>query len=161
MLVADDYLLEAGGPEYRSSSSDLTSSVCHKEELSGSRDGPVTSLRPVTSMSVFFEEGLGRVMYVAGALECERPFLTPLYKFMSLHPRGSVRKVPAYVSFFLAHLSKQTEENRHYSCAAEQRSSAVSPRVDAQASEGRTGPGSGPERDTRPVDVTMIQHRSY
>ena len=47
-----------------------------------------------------FEEGLGRVMYVAGALEYERPFLAPLYKFMSLHPRGSVRKVPAYVSFF-------------------------------------------------------------
>ena len=80
-------------------------------------------------------------MYVAGALEYERPFLAPLYKFMSLHPRGSVRKVPAYVSFFLAHLSRQIEENRHHSCATEQRSSAVSPRVDAQASESRTGLG--------------------
>ena len=86
-----------------------------------------------------FEEGFGRVAYVAGALEHERPFLAPLYKFMSLRPRGSVRKVPAYVSFFLAHLSKQIEENRHHSCATEQRSSVVSPRVDAQASEGRTG----------------------
>ena len=86
MLVADDFLLEAGGPD-------------------------------------------------------ERPFLAPLYKFMSLHPRGSVRNVPAHVSFFLAHLSRQIEENRHYSCATEQRSSAVSPRVDAQASESRTGLG--------------------
>ena len=46
------------------------------------------------------EEGLGRVMYVAGALEYERPFLAPLYKFMTVHPRGSDRKVLAYVSFF-------------------------------------------------------------
>ena len=75
-------------------------------------------------------------MYVAGALEYERPFLAPLYKFMSLHPRGSVRKVPAR-----SHLSKQIEENKHYSCATDQRSSAVSLRVDAQASEGRTGLG--------------------
>ena len=28
-----------------------------------------------------FEEGLGRIMFVAGALEHERPFLAPLYKF--------------------------------------------------------------------------------
>ena len=82
MLVADDYLLEAGGPEYRSalmaffvlcafsgapqgtsypgsdssSSSDLTSSVYRKEELSGSRDGPVRSLRPVTSTSVLLRK---------------------------------------------------------------------------------------------------------
>ena len=88
MLVADDSLLEAGGPEYAhgilcalcsvrcptlmeqnskreetsypgsdsSSSSDLTSSVCHKEELSGSRDGPVRSFRPVTSTSVLLRK---------------------------------------------------------------------------------------------------------
>ena len=47
-----------------------------------------------------FEEGLGRVMYVVGALEYERPFLAPLYKFMALHARGTVRRVPAYVSFY-------------------------------------------------------------
>ena len=28
-----------------------------------------------------FEEGLGRIMFVAGSLEHERPFLGPLYKF--------------------------------------------------------------------------------
>ena len=46
-----------------------------------------------------FEEGLGRIMHVAGALEFERPFLAPLYKFMNLHPRDSVRRVPACVAF--------------------------------------------------------------
>ena len=44
-----------------------------------------------------FEEGLGRTMFVVGALELERPFLAPLYRFMSLHPRSSVRRVPPYV----------------------------------------------------------------
>ena len=32
-----------------------------------------------------FEEGLGRIMYVAGALDYERPFLGPLYRFLALH----------------------------------------------------------------------------
>ena len=39
-----------------------------------------------------FEEGLGRIMFVAGALEHERPFLGPLYKFLTMHPRDSVRR---------------------------------------------------------------------
>ena len=88
-----------------------------------------------------FEEGLGRVMYVAGALEYERPFLAPLYKFLSLHPRGSVRTVPAYVAFFLNFLATQIEECRHTSCAEVLLSSTCAPRVDAQASETRTGIG--------------------
>ena len=54
-----------------------------------------------------FEEGLGRVMYVTRALEYERPFLRLLWKFMSLHPRDSVKAVPPYVSFFLGHLAEQ------------------------------------------------------
>ena len=88
-----------------------------------------------------FEEGLGRVMYVAGALQYERPFLAPLYKFLSMHPRGSTRTVPAYVSFFLNYLAKQIEECRHSSCSEELLSSFVVPRVDAQASVSRTGIG--------------------
>ena len=46
-----------------------------------------------------FEESLGRIMFVVGALELERPFLGPLCRFMSLHPRSSVRRVPPYVRF--------------------------------------------------------------
>ena len=51
-------------------------------EPSGSSDGSKTS-RPHTKMALTqFEEGLGRVMYVAGSPEHERPFLGPLYRFM-------------------------------------------------------------------------------
>ena len=88
-----------------------------------------------------FEEGLGRIMYVLGALEFERPFLGPLYRFLTLQPRGSVRRVPSYVSFILRYLARQVERNRHYPCAVDQLPAEHSPRVDAQASRERTGIG--------------------
>ena len=40
-----------------------------------------------------FEEGMGSIMFVAGALECERPFLGPLYKIITLHPRNPAAHV--------------------------------------------------------------------
>ena len=46
-----------------------------------------------------FEEDLGRIASVAGALEFERPFLAPLDRFLTLHPRGSTRRVPACVFY--------------------------------------------------------------
>ena len=85
-----------------------------------------------------FEEGLGRVMHVAGALEYGRPFLGPLYKFTSLHPRDSVRAVPPHVSFFLRHLEDQ---RRHHDCSMKMYADELPPRVDAQASAERTGIG--------------------
>ena len=89
----------------------------------------------------WFEDGLGRVMHVVGALELERPFLGPLYRYMSLHPRNSVQKVPGYVRFFLRFLADQIATTRHYHCALELHASPLAPRVDAQASDTRTGIG--------------------
>ena len=40
-------------------------------------------------------------MFVAGALEHERPFLVPLYKFLTMHPRDSIRRVPPVCLFYL------------------------------------------------------------
>ena len=54
-----------------------------------------------------FEEGLGRTMFVAGALEHERPSLAPLYKFLTMHPRDTIRRVPPYVSFIMKYLSRE------------------------------------------------------
>ena len=88
-----------------------------------------------------FEEGLGRIMFVVGALVLERPFLGPLYRFMSLHPRSSVRRVPPYVRFFLRYLADRVSGSRHYNCAVSMESTTVAPRVDAQASSERTGIG--------------------
>ena len=55
----------------------------------------------------FFEEGLGTITYVAGALEHKRSFLSPLHKFLALHPRGSVRRVPSYIRFILKYFASE------------------------------------------------------
>ena len=88
-----------------------------------------------------FEEGLGRIMYVVGALELEHPFFGPLYRYMSLHPRNTVQRVLGNVRFFLQYLADQISETRHYRCAVELHASLLAPRVDAQASSNRTGIG--------------------
>ena len=84
-----------------------------------------------------FEEGLGRIEDVAGTLEFERPFLGTLCKFLTIHPRGSVRRVPPYVAFILKCMAHQVERSRHYPCASEM----ISSEVDVQASGERTGIG--------------------
>ena len=99
-----------------------------------------------------FEEGLGRIMNVAGALDYERPFLGPLYRFLALHPRNTTRHVPSHVAFILRYLSAQISKTRHCECAREMRSTMLAPRVDAQASDTRTGIGGWePKLDKRGV----------
>ena len=88
-----------------------------------------------------FEEVLGRIMFVVGALELQRPFLEPLCRFTTIHPRGSVRRVPPYVKFLLRHLAEQVSRTRHHPRAAERVTEDTAARVDAQASDTRTGIG--------------------
>ena len=106
-------------------------------------------------------ESLSRFMYAAGALEHERSFLGPLYRFMSLHPRGPVRAVPPFVRFFLKYPSDQIARRRHYPCEVEMQFLANAPRVDAQASETRTGLGAGTcsQRPTRSMAITSVLPR--
>ena len=72
-----------------------------------------TTAEQETEPRAKFEEGLGRAMYVTSALEHERPFMAPLCKFMTIHPRHSVQAVPSYVAFFLRFLAGQAEHRRH------------------------------------------------
>ena len=169
--MADDFHLEAGGCRYRAALISFfvlcaTARIplswgktagggrCNLGRIRGAASHLLSrwAQKIVDSTSVnvsVFEEGLGGVMFVAGALEYERPFLGPLHRFMSLHPRNSIRLVPAYVKFFLSHLSAQNGICRHYTCAVEIHSWDTAPRVDAQASEGRSGIGGwAPVRNT-------------
>ena len=143
LLVADDYHLDAGGPEYRgaincffvfcsvigvplswrkTAGGDTVSWVgfellqrSYKIGLSERRAQwfqrwtRETALSGCVRMSAF-EECIGRVVYVTGALEFERP-LSALYRFLT-----------------------------------ELISSDIALRVDAQASEGRTGVGRSTKR---------------
>ena len=88
-----------------------------------------------------FEEGLGRIMFVAGAFEHERPLLGPLYRFISIHPREATRRVPPYVKFILRYLAAEIKKQRHYTRGTRMTTADYSPRVDAQASATRTGIG--------------------
>ena len=117
--------------------------------------------RPVVNMDNF-EEGLGRLMYAAGALEYERPCLVPLYKFLNVHPRGSTRKLPSFVAFILRHLSNQVERERHLSCATRMLPTDTSPRVDTRVRETRTGnrrvaTSSSHARSSRSLALTLVQ----
>ena len=88
-----------------------------------------------------FEEALGRIVFATSALELLRPFLAPLYASAASGPRDSVRPVPAYVAFFLRFLAGAVERERHSKCAATLVQEERAPRVDAQASDDRTGVG--------------------
>ena len=88
-----------------------------------------------------FEEALGRIVFATSALELLRPFLSPLYAFASSGLRDSVRPIPAYVAFFLRFLARSVERERHSQCAATLVQEERAPRVDAQASDERTGVG--------------------
>ena len=85
-----------------------------------------------------FEEALGRMVFATGALELLRPFLVPFYAFATSGPIDSVRPVPAYVSF-LRFLARSVEQERHTQCGADVIHEEGGPRVDAQASDERTG----------------------
>ena len=52
-----------------------------------------------------------------------------------------MRKVPAYVKYFLRYLSRQVSLSRHYNGAMFMHPWDTAPRVDAQASQDRTGIG--------------------
>ena len=87
-------------------------------------------------------------MFVAGALEHERPYLAPLYKFLTMHPRNSARRVPPYVAFILRYLAGEISKKRHYKCGTKLTTADCTPRVDDQASDTRTGIGGWfPARD--------------
>ncbi len=84
-----------------------------------------------------FRSCLGRLSFVAGALEYDKPFLAPLFAFSSRHPRGGLHKVPLYVRMVLEFLADRIARRRHYPSATRAHDAAEAFRVDAHA-EGET-----------------------
>ena len=97
-----------------------------------------------------FEEGLGRITWELW--NTRELFLSPLYKFLALHQRGSVRRIPSYVRFILKYLASEIARYRHFECAVELRDNMRAIRVDAQASVSRVW---FPEVDASGVPNTM------
>ncbi len=78
-------------------------------------------------------EGLGRLSFVAGALTFERPFLSPLFAYLSFHPAHSTRPLPIFVRVILHFLAQRLRRRRHYQCGGRESAAAHGPRVDARA----------------------------
>ena len=70
--------------------------------------------------------------YVAGALEIERLFLEPLYRFFSPRSCTSNRRVPPCVRSILNNLADQISHCMHFTCSSKIRHTPISPCVDAQ-----------------------------
>ena len=47
------------------------------------------------------EEGVGRLSFIAGMLEYDRPFLSAICRFLAVEERDVVRPLPAYALFSL------------------------------------------------------------
>ncbi len=88
-----------------------------------------------------FTAGLGRLVFVTGALEYERPFLSPLFAWLSRQNRRGLKKLPCYVCLVMHHLAGRIAERRHYPSAERRVRDGVPFRVDAHASGEEIGIG--------------------
>ncbi len=85
----------------------------------------------------YLRSGLGRLAFVVGALEWERPFLAPFYAFLSRQPRQGFRSLPLYVRLTAQYMAARLALRRSYPSAATWVQGVEPFRIDASA-EGTT-----------------------
>ena len=78
-------------------------------------------------------EALGRLVFVYGALHYDRPFLAPLFAFLSLHRAGVTRRLPVYVLVVLRWLRGRLRARRTLPMKQRARLDKAILRVDAKA----------------------------
>ena len=150
LLVGDDFHLDASGREYRTAllCFFVLCDICRipltwNKTAGGDTVAWVELLHASSELGISQRRAEGFIKWTTeianstymnmSRYEEGKPFLGPLCRFLSLHPRVSVRRVPPYVSFTLSHLSRQVAQCRHFPCTA--------PNLDPQASAERTGRG--------------------
>ena len=95
-----------------------------------------------------FRSAIGRLSFVVGALEWERPFLAPLFSFVSRHRRGGLQVLPLYVRVVAKFLAQRISRRRMYPSAVEWKKGQEAYRVDAKAEGEMIGIGGWlPKRD--------------
>ena len=94
-------------------------------------------------------QALGRMVYVYGALEWDRPFMAPLFTLLATRPPGSTALLPAFVRAAMLWLRERLRERRVQPCRRQITRSEGSFRVDAKAdSQGVAIGGWAPARGT-------------
>ena len=80
-----------------------------------------------------FRSALGRLSFVVGALEWEKPFLAPMFNFCSRHKRGGLQTVPLYIRIVTKFLAERIQRRRMYPSALLRSKDCEAFRVDAKA----------------------------
>ncbi len=97
-----------------------------------------------------FRAALGRLGFIAGALEFERPFLAPLYAFLARAAGDGPRTLPLYVTTVLVHLATRFAARRLYPSTVKRVKTLEAFRVDAHADGDVVGVGGWlPARDAQ------------
>ena len=101
-------------------------------------------------------DALGRMVFVYGALQYDKPFLAPLFAFLSVHQIGVVRRLPLYALIVMRWLRDRLRVRRSHVVRRRTTIAGSVLRVDAKA-EGLTVAVGGwaPVRDERgQIDVS-------
>ncbi len=77
--------------------------------------------------------GLGRLAFVVGALEWERPFLAPFYAFLARQPRWGLRQLPLFVRLISHYVASRLSLRRRYPSAVVRLQGTEPFRIDASA----------------------------
>ncbi len=88
-----------------------------------------------------FRSELGRLSFICGALEYERPFLSALYSFLGTCKRDGTRALPRFVAVACEYLASRIELRRLYPSAVRRGRTTTAPRVDARAEGNEIGIG--------------------
>ncbi len=86
-------------------------------------------------------DGLGRLAFAVGALAYDRPFLAPIYGYVSRHPPQAFRKLPVFVRLLLSFIAERVARRRHYCCGVSRPRDDRCPRADARADDTTIGLG--------------------
>ena len=78
-------------------------------------------------------EALGRMVYVYGALQYDKPFLAPLFTFLAVSRPGVVRRLPLYALVVMRWLRDRLRSRRAYPVRQRAQLGRASLRVDAKA----------------------------
>ncbi len=100
--------------------------------------------RVVRDRRVLMEDlrsALGKLSFVCGVLEYERPFLAPAFAYLALHRDHSVCTLPLYLSCVFDHIAERITRRRMYPSACTRLPTDLSPRVDAKAEGGTVSVG--------------------
>ncbi len=100
---------------------------------------------------------LGRLSFICGALEYERPFLAPLYSFRATCRTDAIRSLPRFVAVACQYLADRIFLRRSYPSAVVRRRAGTAPRVDARADGDAIGIGGWePRNDSQGRPATSL-----